>query len=85
MNTSRTSLRQAVNLQCKACIYDPLSPGAWREQVAACTNGGCALFDVRPVPRDCTKGGGMCPAAIGAVRAKLDVAIARKSRVLSRQ
>lgn len=71
MNTSRLSLREAVNAKCKGCIYDPLSAGTWREQVAACCNGGCPLFDVRPVPRECTRGGGICRMSVAAVRSKL--------------
>jgi hypothetical protein len=83
--TSRQSLRDCVNAQCKACIYDPYSSGTWREQVAACTNGGCPLFSVRPVPRECTKGGGMCPVAIAAVRQKLDERIGRRSLSLGKE
>ena len=81
-NTPRQSLRACVNAQCKSCIYDPLSAGTWREQVAACSNGGCPLFNVRPVPRDCTKGGGTCPAAVAAVCLKLERRMDRRSREL---
>lgn len=46
------SLRQAINAKCCECIYDPISGGgSWREQVTACTSGGCPLFDVRPTSR----------------------------------
>ena len=68
----RPSLRDTVNAKCRECIYDNLSAGAWREQVAACTSACCPLFDVRPVPRECIRNGQMNPAKIAAVRAKLD-------------
>tara|TARA_R110002094_G_scaffold63949_4_gene74185 strand:- start:3742 stop:4119 length:378 start_codon:yes stop_codon:yes gene_type:complete len=46
------SLRQAINAKCTECIYDPLAGGgSWREQVTACTSGGCPLHDVRPTTR----------------------------------
>lgn len=80
MSCPRLSLRQAVNAHCRACIYDPLAAGAWREQVAACTSSPCALFDVRPVPRDCTVGGCIDPVAVAAVRAKLDSATGARTK-----
>ena len=72
MTTSRIPLRSAVNAKCRECIYDPLARGTWREQVAACESGNCALHGVRPVPRDCMAGGRICPAKVAAIRAKLD-------------
>ena len=46
------SLRSAVNAKCKECLYDPIGGGGkWREQVAACTSGGCPLFELRPKPK----------------------------------
>jgi len=80
----RQSLRDRIDAKCKGCIYDPVSAGTWREQVAACTSSNCELFDVRPVPRECTKGGGMCPVAIAAVRQKLDQRIAGRSTSLGK-
>lgn len=71
--SSRTSLRTAINAKCRECIYDPLSRGTWREQVADCINANCGLHPVRPVPRDCMAGGRICSAKVAAVRAKLAV------------
>lgn len=42
-------LRNAINLNCRECIYDPASGGGtWRQQVEACAVESCALFAVRP-------------------------------------
>ena len=43
-----TSLRQAINTKCKECIFDPGSPGTWRQQVSFCTSFNCPLYEVRP-------------------------------------
>lgn len=42
------SLRKAINLKCKDCIYDSLCPGTWRKQVEECTSKDCSLWPVRP-------------------------------------
>jgi len=42
------SLRKRVDQHCKSCIYDPKTPGTWRQQVTLCTIARCALHDVRP-------------------------------------
>lgn len=47
---SRPSLRDAIDAQCKGCIYDPISPGTWREQVGCCSSSNCPLHSVRPLP-----------------------------------
>jgi len=70
--TVRPSLRKAIDGQCRNCIYDPLSRGTWREQVAACASANCSLFAVRPVPRDCLSAGVINRAAVAAVRSKLE-------------
>jgi len=44
------SLRAVINAKCRECIYDPASPGTWREQVAQCTATRCAIWQVRPAP-----------------------------------
>lgn len=45
------SLRTAINLKCRDCIYDPKSGlGTWREQAAQCTVTSCPLYAVRPLP-----------------------------------
>lgn len=64
-------MRTAINEKCRDCIYDPGQPGRWREQIAACESGNCALHALRPVPRDCTVNGLIHPAKIAAVRAAL--------------
>lgn len=47
----RPSMRAAVNAKCRECIYDPIEPGGWRQQVEACSCWGCPLYTVRPVSR----------------------------------
>lgn len=64
---------QAINRKCKECLYDPHARGAWREQVAACVSANCHLHPFRPVPRSCRVNGSICPVAVSAVRAKLEV------------
>jgi hypothetical protein len=50
------SLRAAINLKCRECLYDPLSGlGNWRQQVSACTSSECPLFPVRPKSRPHTE------------------------------
>ena len=44
------SPRDAIAMKCKDCIYDPLAPGRWREQVDSCTSTTCPLFQYRPLP-----------------------------------
>jgi hypothetical protein len=44
------SLRQAINQQCKSCVYDPGAGGTWREQVDGCQGYSCPLYTVRPRP-----------------------------------
>lgn len=69
---ARLSYRERVDAHCKACIYDPLARGTWREQVATCPSGDCSLHDVRPVPRDCMKGGRINPCRVAEIAAKLN-------------
>lgn len=66
--TTRPSLRASIDAKCKECIYDPLSAGKWREQVADCTSATCALFDVRPVPVQCVANGFIDLAKVAKVR-----------------
>ena len=47
---NKTSLRKAVDLKCKECIYDPFDAGTWRYQVLACTASNCPLYNFRPEP-----------------------------------
>ena len=44
----RPSLRQAINDQCKACIFDKAAAGTWKKQVEDCTATDCSLYPVRP-------------------------------------
>lgn len=55
--TARLSMRDAINAMCKQCIYDPLSRGTWREQVAGCSSSGCPLHPLRPGPINAKKPG----------------------------
>lgn len=44
------SMRKAINLMCKNCIYDETpGNGTWRQQVEACTATSCPLYPLRPV------------------------------------
>lgn len=52
---TRPSLRAAIDAMCKGCIYDPISPGTWREQVEGCSSSNCPLHPVRPVSVAATK------------------------------
>jgi len=42
------SLRRAINLMCKDCIYDSHESGAWRQQTDDCPSTGCPLWNFRP-------------------------------------
>ncbi len=58
------SLRKRIDLMCRSCIYDELSPGNWRQQVMACQCDYCPLWEVRPVSKPETRttrreGGGL--------------------------
>ena len=45
------SLRNAINLKCKDCIYDPEVEGGWIQQVSQCDLSDCSLWEHRPKPR----------------------------------
>jgi hypothetical protein len=66
------SLRNGIDSYCKWCGSDPVNPGTWREQVAACPATDCALHSIRAMPRKCMKSGKIDPTAVAAVIAKLD-------------
>ncbi|GEM_PF-1533161 len=42
------SMRKAINLNCKQCIYDPFVKGTWRQQVETCGMSKCPLWEFRP-------------------------------------
>ena len=46
------SLRQAINDNCKTCIYDAAAAGTWRQQVTLCSVTGCDLYPVRPITKN---------------------------------
>lgn len=46
---TKTTLRQAVNDNCRSCIYDSDEPGTWLSQVENCKISRCAIFEHRPV------------------------------------
>lgn len=72
MPNTRVSRVEAIAAKCRDCIFDPAAAGKWREQVAACESGNCPLHAVRPVPRHCIKDGEIDPAAVAALRARLE-------------
>lgn len=41
--------QQAINENCKTCIYDPLAGGTHTAQIEACTVTSCALYEYRPL------------------------------------
>lgn len=43
--------KQAIELNCKNCIYDPGVEGTWRQQTTECTETNCALYRFRPVSK----------------------------------
>jgi hypothetical protein len=47
----RFTMRQAIDLNCKDCIYDDQDVGNWRQQVTACTITDCPFHDHRPISR----------------------------------
>ena len=48
----RLSMRTAIDLKCKDCIFDPLGGGGtWRQQVEACTVTECPLWLLRTKSR----------------------------------
>lgn len=47
----RYSMRQAIDLNCKDCIYDDQDVGNWKQQVTACTITDCPFHDHRPISR----------------------------------
>ena len=44
-----TSRKQAIDENCRNCIYDPQDRGTWRDQVTNCTVKSCALYGFRPL------------------------------------
>lgn len=42
------SLKKAIGMKCKDCIYDHTQAGSWRQQVENCEIPSCALWEVRP-------------------------------------
>lgn len=69
-----TSLRSAIDAKCRDCIFDRLSAGTWREQVASCVSANCSLHPVRPMPRAVMRGGNVDPEALKALQDRLEAA-----------
>ena len=42
------SLRRRINQNCKACAWDNLAKGTWRQQVTLCAIKSCPFHEVRP-------------------------------------
>lgn len=74
------SYKNAIRLKCKDCNFDPASAGTELEQSTACENGGCALHDLRPMPRHCRMRGVIDKDAVAAIRAKVEAANRARSR-----
>lgn len=47
--------RQAINDQCRECIYDERGYGTWRQQIEECTSKSCSLYSVRPITTETNK------------------------------
>ena len=45
--SGRPGMRARVNAKCVDCIYDPLLPGNWKQQVHACEDDLCPLWEIR--------------------------------------
>ena len=45
----KPSYPKAISEKCKDCIYDPMAGGTWRQQVTACKDTSCALYNLRPL------------------------------------
>lgn len=43
-----SSRKGAINQQCRQCVVDPCSSGAWRQQITLCNVDSCALWLFRP-------------------------------------
>jgi hypothetical protein len=43
------TLRLAVRMHCKGCIYDQAEHGNWLQQVTACTVTQCEMYEWRPL------------------------------------
>ena len=71
MSSPSLSRAAAIDAKCRDCIYDELSPGSWRDQVAACTISDCPLYAFRPVPAACMAGRFVDEVACAAVRSRL--------------
>jgi hypothetical protein len=48
---NKLTRKQAINANCRSCVYDPANGGNWRQQVTLCACRDCALWLWRPVSR----------------------------------
>ena len=44
------SFRNRIDKSCRDCIYDSVSPGTWRQQVALCNVKSCSFWEIRAKP-----------------------------------
>ena len=51
VSEKKNSLRQAINDNCRTCIYDPAAAGTWRQQTTLCSVTSCDLHPVRPITK----------------------------------
>ena len=47
----RLTRKQAIEANCRDCVYDPANSGNWRQQVTLCAVRECFLWPWRPVSR----------------------------------
>ena len=47
--STKPTLREAINANCRSCVFDPANAGNWRQQVTMCSCHDCAIYPVRPV------------------------------------
>ncbi|MHC4346124.1 MAG: hypothetical protein ACYSUP_15735 [Planctomycetota bacterium] len=45
----RLSRTQAIEQNCRSCVYDPANDGTWRQQTTLCSCHDCFLWHWRPV------------------------------------
>jgi len=47
----KNTRKQAIDQNCKECIYDEFGEGNWRQQVTDCRVTTCSLWEWRPISK----------------------------------
>ena len=48
----KAGLRGRINAKCIECLYGPIQGfGNWKQQITACTDASCPLYEVRPISK----------------------------------